>query len=155
MPQEKQRKAARKAPALEVVTVYRAREGLSYSQAVQELRERADLYAVFCVVAVVRDASAAGLGISFEGQQLMSKNILRPGGQYLLKLVLPGARFPKAIAPFLVSEGSYSFLLIRAACRWYRQSDNLSTAGFEILESNPEEVRTFILTRFQAARAPE
>ena len=138
-----------------MVTVYRDRAGLSYHGAVKKLSERPNLYAVFSVVAVVRDTSAGGLGISIEGQQLMSSNILRPGQLYLLKLVLARGRFPKTITRFLVTEGNYSFLLIRAACRWYKQSDNLSTAGFEILDSNPPELREFVLTRYDAARVPE
>ena len=156
MTAKQQRKAARTAPpALEVVTVYRDRKNIPYDEAVKRLHELSDLYAVFSVVAVVRDYSAEGLGISIEGQQLMSKNMLRPGEHYLLKLVLARGRFPRAISRFLVSEGNYSFLLVSAACRWHNQSDKLSSAGFEILDSNAVEVREFIRARFETARAVE
>jgi len=134
---------------IELVTVYRDRRDMLYDQAVIRARELPDFYTIFSVVAVLRDASAAGIGISFEGQQLMSRNILRPGERYLLRLTLPPMEVPATLSPFLQSEGSYFFVLLKATCRWYKPSEKLSTAGFALLDTNPPEVVDFVRRHLQ------
>jgi hypothetical protein len=129
---------------IELVTVYRDRRDMLYDQAVIQARELPDFYTIFSVVAVLRDASSAGIGISFEGQQLMSRNILRPGERYLLRLTLPAMDIPASLTPFVQSEGSYFFLMLKATCRWYKPSARLSTAGFALLDTNPPEVVDFV-----------
>ena len=129
---------------IELVTVYRDRRDMLYDQAVIQARDLPDFYTIFSVVAVLRDASASGIGISFEGQQLMSRNILRPGERYLLRLTLPPLDIPASLSPFLLSEGSYVFLLLKATCRWYKPSERQSMAGFTLLDTNPPDVVDFV-----------
>jgi hypothetical protein len=144
----KKRRARTTAGTFEVVTVYRDRKDLPYHEALSKLSERADLYTVFSVVAVVHDASEAGLGLRIEGQQLMAKNLLHPKERYILKLIVSRRALPKNLTRYLVSEGSYSFLLLRATCRWYKPAEATSAAGFEILETNPREVVEFVRSYF-------
>jgi hypothetical protein len=129
------------------IVVYRDRRDLSYAQACLKLKEFSDLYSIFNVVALLRDVSPKGLGIQFEGQQLMSQNLLQPGEHYLLKIVFWTSDVPKPLLAFLRPEGDDFFLLVKAAYRWLRTSETISLAGFELAEITPPQIVDFVLDR--------
>ncbi|MBK8481051.1 MAG: hypothetical protein IPL40_07720 [Proteobacteria bacterium] len=129
---------------VEIVTVYRDRRHLPATGLLQHLEQRAEVYTIFNVVGVVRDVSQNGLGISFEGQRLMGSNILRDGEQYVLKLTMLLSEVPPELRQFVSSEGSYSFVALRAQCAWHQTTSEVSRAGFELLDSNPPEVLAFV-----------
>lgn len=139
------RGAARSAVGrVEIVTVYRDRRHLPAAELLRQVDERAEVYTIFSVVAVVRDVSQHGLGISFEGQHLMGSNILRDGEQYVLKLTMLLSEVPPEVRPFVSVEGSYTFVALRAQCAWHQTTGAVSRAGFELLDSNPPEVLAFV-----------
>ena len=135
---------------VELVTVYRDRKDMSYDEAVETLVHAAAVYNLFSVVAVVRDASQQGLGLKFEGQQLMAQNVLRNQERYILKLTLPNAALPMPVTQaFLRPEGNYHYLLLKVVCRWHNPSaEGVSKAGFELADNNEPDVAQFVKEYF-------
>lgn len=133
---------------VELAIVYRDRKDLPYDEALQKLKERSDIYTIFSVVGLVRDISQKGLGIKFEGQQLMAKNMLQPGENYILKLSLEPPEIPQDMRDYLKREGNYHFLLVKAVCRWARTAGKVSTAGFELSDANDPDVVDFVMHHF-------
>jgi hypothetical protein len=133
---------------VELVTIFRDKLDLPYEETLARREELASIHTIFSVVALVRDISQEGLGIKFEGQQIMARNILQPGEKYIVKLTLLLATVAPELAPYIKREGNYHQLLLKMACRWHDVSGNVSTAGFELLPVNPTEILDFVRDHF-------
>ncbi|MCC6751177.1 MAG: hypothetical protein IT371_26225 [Deltaproteobacteria bacterium] len=134
---------------LELATVYRDRRNLPYEQALERLEELAEVYTVFSVIGVVKDVSDGGLGLRFEGQQIMADNLLHPGERYILKLAFRASDVPNELGAYARREENYVNLLVKGSCRWYQRSATLSAAGFEISGDTPSDVTSFLREHFQ------
>lgn len=141
------RSAVRK---LELVTVYRDRLDEGYEESIGRLANHPNVYTIFSVVAALRDVSSGGVSLTFKGQQLMASNILEPGQRYLLKLTMAEADEDVAqLGSYLRRESNYSYVLVKAICRWYQPSHETSAAGFQLTGSNPPEVSKFVRRHFK------
>lgn len=133
---------------VELVTIFRDQRDLPYEQLLKRREELSSIHTVFSVVALVRDISQEGLGIKFEGQQMMAANLLKPGERYVVKLTLTLADVPGDLAELIKREGNYFFLLLKMTCRWHEPTGSISTAGFELRSSNPPEIVEFVREHF-------
>ena len=134
---------------VELVTIFRDRQDRPYEELCEHTRELTSIHTIFSLVARVRDASQDGLGISFEGQQIMADNILKPGERYIVKLTLVLTRPPaKEAREHVFREGNYYGLLLKMTCRWHEAREKASIAGFELRPDNPEAVVEFVRRRF-------
>jgi len=133
---------------VELVTVFRDKRDLPYEELLKRREELSSIHTVFSVVALVRDISQEGLGIKFEGQQMMAANVLKPDEDYIVKLTLTLAEVPADLAGFIKREGNYFFLLLKMTCRWHEPTEGISTAGFELRAANPPEIVEFVREHF-------
>jgi hypothetical protein len=134
---------------VELVTIFRDKRDLPYEKLLKRREELTSIHTVFSVVALVRDISQEGLGIKFEGQQMMAANLLKPGDDYIVKLTLTLAEVPTDLAEFIKREGNYFFLLLKMTCRWHEATESVSTAGFELRTANPPEIVEFVRVHFK------
>lgn len=129
--------------------MFRDEQDLPYSSLVQHRGELDSIHTLFSVVALVRDISQEGLGIKFEGQQIMSANLLKPDENYVVKLTLVLNEVPSEMTGYIKSEGSYHMLLLKVTCRWREAKERISTAGFAVRpEANPPAVLNFVGEHF-------
>lgn len=133
---------------VELVTVFRDQHDLPYDKLLRRKEELSSIYTVFSVVALVRDISQEGLGIKFEGQQMMASNLLRSGENYIVKLTMMLSEVTPDLAEYIKREGNYFFLLLKMTCRWHEPTESISTAGFELRSANPEPLTEFVRDHF-------
>jgi hypothetical protein len=134
---------------VELVTVFRDQKDRPYEKLLKRKEELSSIHTVFSVVALVRDISQEGLGIKFEGQQMMAANLLRPGENYIVKLTVVLSENPdETMREYIRREGNYFFLLLKMTCRWHESTQKISTAGFELRSNNPPELVEFVREHF-------
>jgi hypothetical protein len=134
---------------VELVTIFRDEQDLPYDRLVRDRDQLlSSAYTLFSVVALLRDMSHEGLGIQFEGQQIMAANLLKPKENYVVKLTLMLEEVPVSMAKYIKGEGHYSMVLLKATCRWHESKEGISTAGFVVRTANPSAVLGFIREHF-------
>ena len=128
--------------------IFRDQRDLPYEELLRRREELSSIHTVFSLVALVRDVSQEGLGIKFEGQQMMAANLLKPSENYIVKLTLVMAEAPGEVRAYVRREGSYHFLLLKMTCRWHESTENVSTAGFALRSNNPPALVEFVREHF-------
>ena len=141
---------------VELVTVFRDQRDLPYERLLQNKEELSSIHTVFSLVALVRDVSQEGLGIKFEGQQIMAANLLKTTENYVVKLTLVMPDPPgEALREYVKHEGNYHYVLLKMTCRWHEPTGNVSTAGFELRPANPPALVEFVREHFGLGGAPD
>jgi hypothetical protein len=134
-------------PRVQQATIYRDREDLSYADAVDRVTRSEPLDVVFNIVAVVRDVSSGGVGVTFEGQDIMGLNLIDEGERYILRLQLNTLEPPPILAPVLLNDEPGVSVVAKVVCRWRRLSERTSSAGFELTDDTPTVIREYLQGR--------
>jgi len=151
--QQKQKRKNARLPigSLEVVTVYRDRNNIPYDDLTSRATDLDSIYSFYNVVGVIRDVSEHGVGLSIQGQDIMSAKLLKPGERFVLRLKFklpPEDSSDESWPEFLKRDDFEYVLLLKAECRWHGERGPQRGAGFRLVDENPPDVITFVKERF-------